>query len=302
MPQLKALILGGTTEGRTLAARITSDRGAPAGDGGRAGDNGRAGDSAGIGDRAGLSGGADPSGGAGDSGRAGIGGGGGVRVVSSLAGRTSRPLLPPGEVRIGGFGGVDGLVRYLREQRIDAVVDATHPFAAGMTGNAAAAAAETGIPLLVLRRPGWQEQPGDRWHRVGGLAAAADLLPALGSRVFLTTGRQSIAAFAALDELSFVSRSVEPPVPPMPRRLEVVLERGPFSLGSERELMRRHRVEVLVTKDSGGAAAKLDAARELRIPVVMVDRPPLPPGVPVALTVDAAVEWLASLSPGTSVG
>jgi precorrin-6A/cobalt-precorrin-6A reductase len=218
-----------------------------------------------------------------------------VPVISSLAGRTSRPLLPPGEVRIGGFGGVDGLVRYLREHGIGAVVDATHPFAATMTAHAAAATKRAGTPLLILRRPGWTEQPGDRWHRVADLDAAAALLPTLGTRVLLTTGRQSIAAFAALDGLRFVSRSVEPPVPPMPRHLEVVLERGPFDLEAERDLLRRHRVDVLVTKDSGGPAAKLDAARELGIPVVMVDRPPLPAGVPVAATVDAAVEWLTAL-------
>ncbi|MEV4702395.1 cobalt-precorrin-6A reductase [Actinoplanes sp. NPDC049316] len=239
MPQLRALVLGGTTEGRALAGRVP--------------------------------------------------------VISSLAGRTSNPLLPPGEVRTGGFGGVDGLERYLREERIDAVVDATHPFAATMTAHAAAATTRAGIPLLILRRPGWTEQPADRWHRVADLEAAAALLPALGKRVFLTTGRQSIAAFAALDGLRFVSRSVEPPVPPMPPHLEVVLERGPFDLAAERELLLRHRIDVMVTKNSGGSAAKVDAARELRIPVVMVDRPPLPAGVPVAATVDAAVEWLTAL-------
>ncbi|MEV4636906.1 cobalt-precorrin-6A reductase [Actinoplanes sp. NPDC049548] len=218
-----------------------------------------------------------------------------VPVISSLAGRTSAPLLPPGEVRIGGFGGVEGLVRYLREERIRAVVDATHPFAATMTGHAALACPVAGVPLLVLRRPGWTAQPGDVWHRVPGLAAAADVVPGVGRRVFLTTGRQSIAAFAGLDGCWFLSRSVEPPVPPVPRQLEVVLGRGPFSLGAERELLLRHRIDVLVTKDSGGAAAKLDAARALGIPVVMVDRPPLPAGVPTAGTVDAAVEWIAQL-------
>ena len=262
MPQLRILVLGGTTEGRALAGRIAVDT-----------DVGKPGEGAGVGEGAGA----------------------GLHVISSLAGRTSNPLLPPGEVRIGGFGGTAGLLRYLYEERISAVVDATHPFAATMTGNAAAATAEAGIPLLVLRRPGWREQPGDRWHRVPGLEAAAGLLPQLGTRILLTTGRQSIAAFAALNDLWFVSRSVEPPVPPVPRHLEVVLERGPFDLDAERELMRRHGIDVLVTKDSGGSTAKLDAARKLRVPVVMVDRPPLPPGVPVAETVAAAVEWLCRL-------
>ncbi|MFI5930938.1 cobalt-precorrin-6A reductase [Actinoplanes sp. NPDC051494] len=216
-----------------------------------------------------------------------------VPVISSLAGRTSQPLLPDGAVRIGGFGGVDGLVRYLREERIEAVVDATHPFAATMTEHAVAATARTGIPLLVLRRPGWSEQPGDRWHRVTSLDEAAMVVPALGERVFLTTGRQSIATFADLDACWFLSRSVEPPAPPMPARLEVILDRGPFTVAGERELLRRHRVEVLVTKDSGGSTAKLDAARAEGVPVVLVDRPPLPAGVATASTVDEAVSRLS---------
>ena len=305
-------MLGGTTEGRALAARIAAgpdcgDRsegggalGRGVGGSGDGGDLGRGAAGSGDGGDLGRGVGGSGDGGehqrAGDDGGAGGDGRSGFRVISSLAGRTSRPVLPPGDVRIGGFGGVDGLVRYLREQHIGAVVDATHPFAAVMTGNAAAATAQAGVPLLVLRRPGWHEQPGDRWHRVADLDAAAGLLPGLGTRVLLTTGRQSIAAFAGLDTVRFVSRSVEPPAPPMPRHLDVVLDRGPFDLDAERDLLRRHRIEVLVTKDSGGTTAKLDAARELRIPVVMVDRPPLPPGVPVAATVGAAVEWLTALA------
>ncbi|GAA3346404.1 cobalt-precorrin-6A reductase [Amorphoplanes nipponensis] len=214
-------------------------------------------------------------------------------MISSLAGRTTSPLLPPGEVRIGGFGGVDGLVRFLQEREIDAVVDATHPFAATMTGHAVAASARAGVPLVVLRRPGWASRPGDVWHRVSGLGAAAALLPALGERVFLTTGRQSIGAFAGVDACWFLSRSVEPPAPPVPGRLEVLLDRGPFTLDGERALLAGHRIDVLVTKDSGGGTAKLDAARERGLPVVLVDRPPLPPGVATAPTVAAALDWLA---------
>ncbi|MFI5491370.1 cobalt-precorrin-6A reductase [Actinoplanes sp. NPDC051859] len=218
-----------------------------------------------------------------------------VPVVSSLAGRTSRPLLPHGEVRIGGFGGVEGLVRYLRAERISAVVDATHPFAATMTAHAAEAARVTGVPLLVLRRPGWSSQPGDLWFRAADLMSAAALLPSLGERVFLTTGRQSIAAFAGLAGCWFLSRSVERPEPPLPQRIEVLLDRGPFTVDGERELLRRHRIDVLVSKDSGGGTAKLDAAREQGIPVVLVDRPPLPAGVLTAATVDEAVAWTAQL-------
>jgi precorrin-6A/cobalt-precorrin-6A reductase len=224
-------------------------------------------------------------------------------VISSLAGRTTSPLLPPGEVRIGGFGGADGLAAYLSEHRITAVVDATHPFAATMTAHAASACARAGVPLLVLRRPGWTARSGDRWHRVPDLATAAGRLPGLGERVFLTTGRQGIAAFAEVNGCWFLSRSVEPPVPPLPERLEVLLDRGPFTLDGERVLLTRHRIDVLVTKDSGGSTAKLDAARELGRPVVLVDRPPLPPGTTTAPTVADAVEWLrrgsaAACTPG----
>jgi precorrin-6A/cobalt-precorrin-6A reductase len=227
----------------------------------------------------------------------------GLEVISSLAGRTSSPLLPAGEVRIGGFGGIDGLADYLRRQRIDAVVDATHPFAATMTAHAVAASARVDVPLLVLRRPGWIEQSGDQWHRVPDLTTAAEVLPALGERVFLTTGRQSIAAFAGVDACWFLSRSVEPPADPRPARLQVLLDRGPFTLAGERALLAGHRIDVLVTKDSGGSTAKLDAAREAGLPVVLVDRPPVPSGADVAATVEAALQWLrrgsaAACTPG----
>jgi precorrin-6A/cobalt-precorrin-6A reductase len=214
-----------------------------------------------------------------------------ITVITSLAGRTSDPLLPAGAVRIGGFGGVDGLAGYLRDERIDAVVDATHPFAAAMSGNAYRACAASGVPLLILRRPGWTARPGDEWRRVASLAEAATELPRLGHRVFLTTGRQGIAHFAPLDDCWFLARSVEPPSGTVPRHLEVLLDRGPFTVTGERELITRHRLDVLVTKDSGGADAKLVAARELGIPVLMVDRPPLPDAETVS-TADAAESWL----------
>lgn len=218
----------------------------------------------------------------------------GVETISSLAGRTSAPLLPPGAVRVGGFGGVAGLIDYLHSERIDAVVDATHPFAATMSSHAVAATAETGVPLLVVRRPGWTEQPGDDWHRVPSLAAAAAVVPELGSRVFLTTGRQTVAAFAGVEECWFLARSVEPPEPPMPRRLSIVLDRGPFTVDGERKLLTGHRIEVLVTKDSGGAAPKLAAARELTIPVVLIDRPPAAETADKVATVPEAVAWLTA--------
>ncbi|MFI7291383.1 cobalt-precorrin-6A reductase [Streptomyces anulatus] len=221
----------------------------------------------------------------------------GVRVTTSLAGRVSAPRLPPGDVRVGGFGGPEGLAAWVREHDVDALVDATHPFAATMSRNAAEAAAQAHVPLLALRRPGWAAQDGDRRHTAGSLAEAAELLPALGERVFLTTGRMGLAAFAGLDALWFLVRSVDAPEPPCPARMEVLLDRGPFDLEGERELIRRHRIDVLVTKDSGGdaTAPKLTAAREAGIPVVVVRRPPVPEGVPVAATPDEALQWVRKL-------
>ncbi|MEV0786916.1 cobalt-precorrin-6A reductase [Streptomyces sp. NPDC050423] len=218
----------------------------------------------------------------------------GARVTSSLAGRVASPRLPPGEVRVGGFGGADGLAAWLRTHQVDALIDATHPFAGTISFNAAAAAATAHVPLLALRRPGWVPGTGDDWHPVGSLAEAARTLPALGRRVFLTTGRMGLAAFAELDGLWFLMRSVDAPEPPRPARMEVLLERGPFSLDGERELIRRHRIDVLVTKDSGGAATapKLTAAREAGIPVIVVRRPPVPEGVAVASTPGLALAWL----------
>ncbi|MFI7292741.1 cobalt-precorrin-6A reductase [Streptomyces sp. NPDC050121] len=218
----------------------------------------------------------------------------GVRVTSSLAGRVSRPGALDGDVRIGGFGGAQGLADWLREQRADAVVDATHPFATGITANAASATAATGLPLVVLRRPGWRAGARDRWHEVASLEAAAELLPGLGRRVLLTTGRLGLAAFAHLDGPHFVVRSVEPPAPPMPPDVELVLARGPFTVADELTLLRDRRIDVVVTKDSGGTAtaAKLTAARELGLPVVVVRRPPLPTGVTAVPDVDAVLDEL----------
>jgi precorrin-6A/cobalt-precorrin-6A reductase len=219
----------------------------------------------------------------------------GVRVVSSLAGRVRDPALPAGEVRIGGFGGADGLAEWLRAHEVGALVDATHPFAARMTAHAAAATAATGVPLVVLRRPGWSPEPG--WVWTESLPAAAELLPSLGERPFLTTGRTSLAAFAWLD-LEFLVRCVDPPTGPLPRRVRVLLDRGPYTVEGERALLGEHRIDVLVTKDSGGTMtrAKLVAAREEGVPVLVVRRPPLPPGVEAVQTVDGALARLRAAS------
>ena len=214
----------------------------------------------------------------------------GVPVLSSLAGRVAEPVLPAGDVRVGGFGGADGLAAWLVEQRPAAVVDATHPFAAGITANAAAACAATATPLLRLQRPGWTAQPGDDWRWADSLAHAATMVH---GTVFLTTGRRGLAAFAALPGPVLV-RSVDPPDATLPAGTTLLLARGPFSVDDERELMRAHGVDVVVTKDSGGqmTEAKLTAARELGLPVVLVRRPPLPAGVETVATVDEALVWI----------
>ncbi|WP_055482031.1 cobalt-precorrin-6A reductase [Sphaerimonospora mesophila] len=222
-----------------------------------------------------------------------------MRVVSSLAGRVTDPRLPAGRVRMGGFGGPDGLAAWLAAERIDAMVDATHPFAARMTASAAEAAARTGVPLLILRRPGWREGPGDVWQRVASLPEAAARLHGMArqhgpARVFLTTGRRSLPIFTGLAGVWLLARSVDPPEPPVPDNVHVLLDRGPYTVEGELALIREHRLDVLVTKDSGGrmTTAKLVAARELGLPVIMVDRPPLPTGVRTVETVGAAVTWV----------
>ncbi|NEA87646.1 cobalt-precorrin-6A reductase [Streptomyces sp. SID14436] len=218
----------------------------------------------------------------------------GLRVTTSLAGRVAAPRLPPGEVRVGGFGGADGLAAWLREHAVDLLIDATHPFAGTISFNAARAAATAHVPLLALRRPGWTPAEGDTWHEAASLRDAARLLPRLGRRVFLTTGRMGLAAFADLDGLWFLVRSVDPPAAPHPARMETLLDRGPFTLDGEREVLRRHRIDVVVTKDSGGAATapKLTAAREAGLPVVVVRRPAAPAGVPVVPGPEEAARWV----------
>jgi precorrin-6A/cobalt-precorrin-6A reductase len=228
----------------------------------------------------------------------------GLHVVSALAGRTEAPLLPEGEVRIGGFGGAEGLADFLRAERIDVVLDATHPFAARITASAVAAAHSVGVPIAVLRRPGWSAGPGDDWRRVGSLPAAADAVPGLGRRVFLTVGRQGIGAFAALAGPWVLARCVQPPEPPVPENLSLLLDRGPYTVDDERELLRHNAIDLLVSRDSGGeqTAAKLVAARELGLPVLLIDRPAPPENVPVLSAVEAAVAWLNTVFPADGTG
>jgi precorrin-6A/cobalt-precorrin-6A reductase len=219
----------------------------------------------------------------------------GIDVVSSLAGRVRQPRLPTGQVRIGGFGGAAGLAGFLRAEAITSIVDATHPFASAITANAAGAAAKAGLPLLVLRRPPWPADPW--WQTVPDIAAAAAAVRAWpGESVFLTTGRRDLGAFAADDRHRFLVRAVDPPDPdgPLPPQMTLLLDRGPYTPEAESALMREHGVGLLVTKNSGGpmTAAKLQAARELEVRVVVVERPPLPPGSTVVTTVAEAVTWV----------
>ena len=222
-----------------------------------------------------------------------------LAVTSSLAGRTEHPVPPPGAVRIGGFGGAAGLAAYLDQQRVDLVIDATHPFAAQISAQALAACEAAGLPRLLLHRPPWPRHLLDRWVEVEDLAAAAAALPKLGRRAFLTIGASELAAFAPLRDMHFVVRLVDPPRAKLPLvSCEVLLRRGPFCLAEERLILDRRRIEVLVAKASGGGAteAKLIAARERSLPVVMVRRPPPPPG-PRVDSVAAALDWLATRVP-----
>jgi precorrin-6A/cobalt-precorrin-6A reductase len=216
-----------------------------------------------------------------------------LAVMTSLAGRTRAPRDLPGEVRVGGFGGAEGLARFLRAGAIDRLIDASHPFAQQIGRHAAAACQAAGVPRLRLLRPPWRRQAGDRWIEVADLTEAARHLPELGRRAFLTVGHKDLAAFAGLADLWFLIRTIEPPEP-LPLEQALWLHaRGPFPLDAELALLRAHRIDVLVTKASGGAATypKLAAARELGLPVLMLRRPP-PPAGPLVATVAEALEWL----------
>jgi precorrin-6A/cobalt-precorrin-6A reductase len=218
-----------------------------------------------------------------------------VEVRMSLAGRTREPQKSSINTRIGGFGGVAGLIMYMREQEIDLLIDATHPFAAQISFNAAAAAAELGLPRLMLVRPAWQPIPQDWWQEVDNVEAAADALIKQAKRVFLTVGRQQLGAFAHLD-VWFLMRLIDPPEENaiVPKGL-LLYDRGPFDLTSERQLLTQYEIDTIVSKNSGGNAtyAKIIAARELGIKVVMVKRPTVPLGEQVQ-DAESAISWLAS--------
>jgi precorrin-6A/cobalt-precorrin-6A reductase len=224
-----------------------------------------------------------------------------LEIVTSLAGRTRTPNAPPGEIRIGGFGGADGLARYLQARAIDRLVDATHPFAVQIGRNAEQACRAAGVPRLRLLRPPWQRRQGDRWIEVDSLAEAARRLPQPG-RVFLSVGRSDLRAFAGLAQW-FLVRTIEPAERCL-ANAHWLAERGPFRIEDELALLCAHAIDVVVTKASGGEAtyAKLAAARQLGLPVIMVRRPP-PPAGPLVDSVAAALVWLRhSTDPDTLAG
>lgn len=218
-----------------------------------------------------------------------------VAPVLSLAGRTAAPVRPPVPYRVGGFGGAEGFARYLAETAVDAVVDATHPFAARISATAAAVCTGRGVPRATFTRTPWMPRPGDRWRGVPDLDAAAAALGPVPRRVFLTTGRLGLAAFKAAPQHRYLIRTIDPPAAAdLPPTHDLVFGRGPFAAEEERALMRRAGTQVLVTKNSGGAAgeAKLTAARALDLPVIVVE-PPRPAAGRVFTALPEVLDWLA---------
>jgi precorrin-6A/cobalt-precorrin-6A reductase len=218
-----------------------------------------------------------------------------VDAVYSYAGRTQIPLPHSLPTRIGGFGGVAGLADFIREQRITHVVDATHPFAAEMSRHAVEACGATAIPLLALQRAPWNRTAGDHWIEVGDIDAAVAALPEKSARVFLAIGRQHLAPFSAKPQHAYTLRFVDAPDEALPfPNAEIIVSRGPFTLEGDRDLMRSRGIEFLVARNSGGtgARAKIDAARELGLPVIMIERPALPDR-PSVESVEEVLAWLA---------
>jgi precorrin-6A/cobalt-precorrin-6A reductase len=222
--------------------------------------------------------------------------GAGVEAVFSYAGRTASPIAQPLPVRIGGFGGMEGLADYLREQGITHLVDATHPFAAQISANAVAACAQTGTALMALEREAWAPQDGDDWRIVPDLEAAVAALPSDPARVFLAIGRQNLDAFAGLPH-HYLLRLVDPAPQPL-SGASVMVDRGPFTVAGDLALMQAHGITHVVAKNAGGsgAAAKLEAARRLHLPVILIERP-FVPARPVCRSVEAVMRWLHAGAP-----
>jgi precorrin-6A/cobalt-precorrin-6A reductase len=217
----------------------------------------------------------------------------GTDAVYSYGGRTRAPADQPLPTRVGGFGGVSGLADYIRREGITQVIDATHPFAAEMSRNAVAACAETGTPLIALERAPWDKAPGDNWTEVADVAAAVAALPEPPAKVFLAIGRQHIAPFANKPLHAYTLRFVDPPEAPLPFAADVIVSRGPFTLDGELEMLRARGISWIVARNSGGdgARAKIDAARMLGLPVIMISRPQLPERQRVE-SVAEIMQWL----------
>jgi precorrin-6A/cobalt-precorrin-6A reductase len=220
----------------------------------------------------------------------------GIEIVSSLAGRTREPRRPKGEVRTGGFGGAKGLARYLREAGITHLINATHPFAATISANAVEAAHAAGVPMLRLLRAAWTAQPEDRWVSARDAAEAAELCRRRGGRIFLTVGSGELDAFAAIRNVHFLVRMVDVPDRLPLHDYRTISARGPFSLQDELRLLAEHHIGLLVAKNSGGDAtyAKIEAARRMGLPVIMIERPQAPPS-PVVDTIDAVMDWVREM-------
>ena len=220
----------------------------------------------------------------------------GIDAVYSYAGRTESPVAQPLPVRIGGFGGVPGLVGYLRAEGVTHLIDATHPFAAQMSLNAVEACEAACVPLIALERAPWQAQRGDRWTHVPDIAGAVAALGQVPRRVFLAIGRQTLDAFAAAPQHHYLLRLVDPPTEPLPLpKAQAVIARGPFTVDGDRALLTEHAIDIIVAKNAGGAGAeaKLLAARDLGLPVVLIDRPPVPQRR-VARSVAEVMAWLVA--------
>jgi precorrin-6A/cobalt-precorrin-6A reductase len=227
-----------------------------------------------------------------------------LATMLSLAGRTASPAAQAVPVRVGGFGGADGLADYLSEQRIDALIDATHPYAANISANAVRAAAQARIPFLMLRRPPWTQVAGDCWIEVGGVNEAVTALGDAPRRVFLTLGRKELAPFASAPRHHYLVRSVDPVDPPLAvPHARYITARGPFAEADERALLDQHRIDVIVAKNSGGGATygKIAAARALCLPVILLRRPALPAAATVE-TVEEALAWVDHASPRVARG
>jgi precorrin-6A/cobalt-precorrin-6A reductase len=220
-----------------------------------------------------------------------------LTVTLSLAGRTAAPAAQPVPVRVGGFGGAEGLAAWLKTERIDVLIDATHPYAAAISRNAAEAAAAAKIPIVALRRAAWAAAPGDRWIEASDMADAVHALGVTPRRVLLAIGRKEVAAFQAAPQHHYLIRSVDPVDPPLAvPDAKYIVARGPFAEEDERRLLSEHRIETIVAKNSGGNSTygKIAAARALGLTVVMLRQPPLP-DIPSVQTIEAAAAWLDHL-------